>query len=175
MSAQPPEHHVYRMVLLGFAGSGRAAEVAQELDAGQELAGAGVVAQAIVERDPAGAIHVHERGRGGVGSVAGAVTGGLLGLLMGPLGALLLAAAGGAIGGLAGRYAGAAIPQEDLRRLADALPADSSGLALLAEAGAAGRLVERLQPYHANVVTVAVGDDLAETIDAAIAAGSARR
>jgi uncharacterized membrane protein len=120
-------------------------------------------------------VHVHERGRGGVGGVAGAVTGGLLGLMMGPLGALLLAAAGGAIGGLAGRYAGAAIPQEDLRRLADALPENSSGLALLAEAGAAERMVDRLERYHANVVTVAVGDDLAETIDSAVAAGSARR
>jgi uncharacterized membrane protein len=171
MSAPPPEHHAYRLVLLGFSGSGRAAEVAQELDAGQQLAGAGVVAQAVVERDAQGAVHVHERGRGGVGSVAGAVTGGLLGLLMGPLGALLLAAAGGAIGGLAGRYAGAAIPPDDLRRLGGALPADSSGLALLAERAAADRLVGRLEPYHANVVTVAVGDDLAETIDAAVAAG----
>jgi uncharacterized membrane protein len=166
------EHHHYQLVLFGFAGAGRAAEVARELDGTQQLAGAGVVAQAIVERDAQGAVHVHERGRGGVAGVAGAVTGGLLGLMLGPLGVILLAAVGGALGGLMGRYAGAAVPEDDLRRLANALPPDSSGLALLAERTAAERLVAGLDRYHANVITVNVGDDLADEIDAAVAAAT---
>jgi uncharacterized membrane protein len=110
-----------------------------------------------------------------VAGVAGAITGGLLGLLLGPLGVVLLAAAGGAMGGLIGRYAGAAVPEDDLRRLANALPPDSSGLALLAERSETERLVAGLERYHANVITVAVGDDLSDEIDAAIAAATRPR
>jgi uncharacterized membrane protein len=161
---------IYHIVLFSFVGAGRAGEVLDELENAQQLAGYNIVAHAVVERDAAGKVHVHEPGRGGVAGTAGAVAGGLLGLFAGPLGVILLATAGGVLGGLAGHFAGRAIPAEDLKRLGDALPPDSSGLVVLAEDTEAERLVGGLKEYQANVVTVTVGDELSGEIDTAVAA-----
>jgi hypothetical protein len=49
-----PGGGVYRIVLFGFVGADRAAEVMAELEAGQELAGHSIVAHAVVERDARG-------------------------------------------------------------------------------------------------------------------------
>jgi uncharacterized membrane protein len=176
MSAQVPAgSSVYHIVLFSFVGAARAGEVMRDLDAGQKLAGYKIVSHAVVERDAQGKVHVHEPGRGGVGGTAGAVAGGLLGLLAGPAGGLLLATAGGVLGGLAGHFAGRAIPAEDLQRLGAALPPDSSGLVVLAEDTEAEKLVGDLQGYQANVVTIAVGDELSGEVAAAVAAEVAEK
>jgi uncharacterized membrane protein len=171
MSAQAAAgSSIYHIVLFSFVGAKRAGEVMDELDNAQKLAGYNIVAHAVVERDAEGKVHVHEPGRGGVAGTAGAVAGGLLGVFAGPVGVLLLATAGGVLGGLAGHFAGRAIPAEDLRRLGDALPPDSSGLVVLAEDTEAEKLVGGLKEYQANVVTVTVGDELSGEIDTAVAA-----
>jgi uncharacterized membrane protein len=170
-NAPPPaESRVYHIVLFGFAGARRAGDVLQEIDAAQKLADVKIVAEAWVERDPRGNVHVHEAGRGGAGATAGAIAGGALGLLGGPLAVPLLALAGGVFGGVAGHLAGRAIPKQDLVRLGNALPLNSSGLVVLAEEAEAERAIDRLKGYQADVVTVVVGDELSGEIDAALLA-----
>ena len=78
----------------------------------------------------------------------------------------LLALAGGVFGGVAGHLAGRAIPKEDLVRLGNALPPDSSGLVVLAEDTEAERAIDSLKGYQADIVTVVVGDELSGEIDA---------
>jgi uncharacterized membrane protein len=176
MSTNTPQvgNTVYHIVLFSFAGAKRAGDVLQDINAAQKLADSRIVAEAWVERDLQGHVHVHEAGRGGVGGTAGAVAGGVLGLLGGPLAVPLLALAGGVFGGVAGHLAGRAIPKEDLQRLGNALPPDSSGLVVLAEDTEAERVIDGLQGYQANVVTVVVGDELAGEIDAAVFAEVSR-
>src|SRR5262245_30443187 len=106
MSTQTPRNTVYDIVLFSFAGAKRAGDVLQDINEGQKLANYKIVAEAWVERDLQGRVHVHEAGRGGVGGTAGAVAGGVLGLLGGPLAVPLLAIAGGVFGGVAGHLAG---------------------------------------------------------------------
>ena len=170
-STPPPAgNRVYHIVLFSFAGAKRAGDVLQDINAAQQLADVKIVAEAWVERDPRGNVHVHEAGRGGVGATAGAIAGGVLGLLGGPLAVPLLALAGGVFGGVAGHLAGRAIPKEDLVRLGNALPPDSSGLVVLAEDTEAERAIDSLKGYQADIVTVVVGDELSGEIDAAILA-----
>jgi uncharacterized membrane protein len=165
---QTPGNTVYNIVLFSFAGAKRAGDVLQDIDQAQKLAGSRIIAEAWVERDLRGNVHVHEAGRGGRGGTAGAVAGGVLGLLGGPLAVPLLAIAGGVFGGVAGHLAGRAIPTEDLKRLGNALPPDSSGLVVLAEDTEAEKVIEGMKDYRADVVTVVVGDELSGEIDAAV-------
>src|SRR5688572_16837431 len=81
----PAGSRVYHIVLFSFAGAKRAGDVLQEINAAQKLADVKIVAEAWVERDPRGNVHVHEAGRGGMGATAGVIAGGVLGLLGGLL------------------------------------------------------------------------------------------
>jgi uncharacterized membrane protein len=168
MSTQTPGNTVYNIVLFSFAGAKRAGDVLQDINQAQKLSDYKIVAEAWVERDLQGRVHVHEAGHGGVGGTAGAVAGGVLGLLGGPLAVPLLAIAGGVFGGVAGHLAGRSIPTEDLKRMGNALPPDSSGLVVLAEDTEAERVIEGMKDYRADVVTVVVGDELSGEIDAAV-------
>jgi uncharacterized membrane protein len=159
---------VYHIVLFSFAGAKRAGDVLQDINAAHTRDDPKIVAEAWVERDLRGNVHVHEAGRGGVGGTAGAVAGGVLGLLGGPLAVPLLAVAGGVLGGVTGHLVGRAIPTEDLRRLGNALPPDSSGLVVLAEDTEAEKVIDGMKGYQADVVTVVVGDELSDEIDAAL-------
>ena len=98
-----------------FANPDHTGEAVRELEASQKLGGYRIVAEAVVERDDSGKVHIHEPGRGGAGGTIGA--GGLAGLFIGPLAVLLLAVTGGALDGVAGHFAGRALPVEE-RQLA---------------------------------------------------------
>jgi uncharacterized membrane protein len=173
-SSDVPKSSVYHIVLFAFQGSKRAGDAMDDILAAQKRGGYRIVAQAVVERDPQGEVHVHEPGRGGVGGTVGAVAGGLLGLLGGPLAVVVLAVAGGTAGGIAGHFAGRAIPTEDLRRMGNELPPDSSGLVVLAEDTEAERMISDLGQYSAQIVTVEVGSELSGEIAVAVAADVAK-
>ena len=79
------------------------------------------------------------------------------------------------MGGIAGHFAGRVIPPDDASALAMRCPNNSSGLVILAEDLDAERLIGNLKRYHANVVTVTVGDELSGEIAAAIAADVTER
>jgi len=100
-----------------FANPDHTGEAVRELEASQKLGRYRIVAEAVVERDDSGKVHIHEPGRGGAGGPIGAGAGGLAGLFIGPLAVLLLAVTGGALDGVAGHFAGRALPVEE-RQLA---------------------------------------------------------
>ena len=158
------------MILFAFRGNKRAADVLDDIKKSQKLGGYRLLVQAVVERDVQGEVSIHEPGRGGVGGSMGAVAGGLLGLLGGPMGVVALAVAGGVAGGVAGHFAGRAIPAEDLRKMGNALPPDSSGLIVLIEDTEAEKVINELDGYQAEVVTLTIGDELSGEIDTLIAA-----
>jgi uncharacterized membrane protein len=158
------------MILFAFKGNKRAGDVLDDIKASQKMGGYRVLVQAVVERDVQGEVTIHEPGRGGVGGSLGAVAGGLLGLLGGPMGVVAMAVAGGVAGGVAGHFAGRAIPAEDLRKMGNALPPDSSGLIVLIEDTQAEKLINELEGYQAEVVTLTVGDELSGELDTLIAA-----
>ncbi len=92
-----------------------------------------IEAECIVKQDAKGKVHMHETGRGGVGTAVGAGAGALLGLIGGPAGLLAWTLAGGVIGGTAGHYLGRAISKGDVKEIGEALSPDSSALLVLLE------------------------------------------
>ncbi len=133
------------------------------------LDGYKIEAQAVVEHDLKGKVHIHEPGRGGLGTTIGLVGGGLLGLIGGPAGPLAWAVAGGVVGGVAGKYLGRPIDKGDLQQIGDALPADSSALLVLLEDKESEKVIKSMQGYSANVVTLTVGDELSGQIASYVA------
>ncbi len=122
------------------------------------------MAQAVVEQDAKGKVHIHEPGRGGVGTTVGTVAGGLLGLIGGPAGLLAWVVAGGVVGGVAGKYLGRPIKKGDLQEIGNAMQPDSSAFLLLLEDQYSEDVVNSLKGYNANVVTLTVGDELSGQI-----------
>jgi uncharacterized membrane protein len=170
MSTQQGKSMVYNIVLFSFEGEKTAAAIVNELKEQQKFSGYRIVAEAVVEQDMAGKLHVHEPGRGGVGGSIGAVAGGIVGLFIGPFAVLALAVTGGAVGGIAGHFAGRSIPTEDMKKLGEALHPNSSAFVVLVEDTEAEAVIGAMQGYNANVVTVTVGDELSGEIDAAVIA-----
>jgi uncharacterized membrane protein len=167
---QPGKATVYTIALFSFEGEKTAARIVSEMMEEQKFSGYRIVAEAVVEQNAAGKLHIHEPGRGGVGGSIGAVAGGIVGLFIGPVAVLALAITGGAAGGIAGHFAGRSIPTEDLKKLGEALHPNSSAFVVLIEDTEAEAVIGAMQGYNANVVTVAVGDELSGEIEAAVVA-----
>ena len=142
----------------------------KDLEANQKLEGYAVQVHAVVEVDEHGKTHVHEPGRGGLGTGVGAVGGGLLALIGGPIGVLGLAVAGGVIGGVLGKHFGKAIPEADLKELGDQLGPNSSALLALIEDKATESYINGMQGLNATVITLTVGDEVSGEIATAVAA-----
>lgn len=162
---------VYNILAFAFDGQDTAKQTFSDIKSSGALDGYDIVAQAIVDQNAKGKVHIHEPGKGGVGAVIGGAIGGILGMLGGPAGMLALGAAGAAVGGVAGhldRY----IPKEDLEELGEALTPDSSALLVLLEDTYSESVINSMGGYNANVVTLTVGGDLSGEI-AQYASGSA--
>jgi uncharacterized membrane protein len=171
MSAQKANgSSVYHIIAFCFADRDKGDAVSKEVMQQQKLGGYKVVAHAVVEVDGKGKPHVHEPGHGGWGAGIGAGLGGLLGLIGGPAGLLAWAVAGGAIGGVAGHYMGRAIPAKDLEELGKQMQPDSSAFLALVEDVDAEKVINDMEGYQANVVTLIVGDEASGEVAAAIAA-----
>ena len=108
--------------------------------------------------------------RGGVGLAVGIMAGEALALLGGPVGLIAFAVAGGAIGGAAGHFVDQAFSKEDLAKLKDQMPPNSSAILTMAKAAETDQIIAALQPYQAAVVTLVLGDEAAGAIDQAAAA-----
>ena len=133
------------------------------------LDGQKIVAEAIVEQDEKGKVHIHEPGKGGVGTVVGVIGGGLLGLIGGPVGLLAWAVGGGVVGGVAGKYLGRPFSKGDLKEIGEAMSPDSSAFLLLVEDVDSESVVNGMKGYNANVVTLTVGDELSGQIASYVA------
>jgi uncharacterized membrane protein len=167
----PGKSSVYSILLFAFEGVRTAGNLVDEVVASQRRAGLKLITQAVVEREQDGNVKIHEPGRGGVGAAAGAVAGGLLALLGGPVGVLTLIVAGGAIGGVAGHFAGRVLPADDLRRVGQSLPLNSSGFIVICEDTEAEKAIDAMKQFtSANVVVITAGSELSGVIGQAVAA-----
>jgi uncharacterized membrane protein len=160
----------YTILAFCFGQQTRAAEVMKELKAAQILEEQHVVATAVVEVDEHGKAQVHQHGRGGVGAAAGIMAGEALALLGGPAGLLVWAVAGGAIGGAVGHFVDRAFTKDDLAKLKDQMPPNSSAILTMAKGADTDRITAALQPYQAAVVTLVLGEEAAGAVDQSVAA-----
>ena len=163
MSSSSNGSAVYNILAFAFAGQDTAKQTLSDVESSGALEGYKIVAQAIVEQNEKGKVHIHEPGKGGKGAVIGSVIGGVLGLFGGPAGVLALGAAGATIGGVAGhldRY----ISKDDLEELGAALTPDTSALLVMLEDTYSEGAINSMSGYNANVVTLTVGSDLSGEI-----------
>jgi uncharacterized membrane protein len=163
MSNQSDSSAVYNILAFAFAGQKTADQNLKDTKSSGVLEGYDIAAQAVVEQDQKGKVHIHQPGHGGVGAVIGGAVGGVLGLIGGPPGVLALGAAGAAVGGAAGHF-DTVIPKDDLEELGEALTPDTSALLLLLEDTYSEGVINDMSGYNANVVTLTVGDDLSGQI-----------
>lgn len=163
--------HVYHMVAFSFVGEKTAAEIMRQIEAAQKFSGYDIVAQAVVEVDNKGKVHVHQPGRGGVGAGVGAVTGGLLALIGGPAGLLIAALAGGTIGGIAGHFIGRQFDQDALKQLGDQMVPGSSAIVVIVEDVYSQGLINAASEYKGDVITLTIGDEASGEIASFVAAG----
>ena len=161
---------VYDILTFAFDGQKTAGETVKDIKSSGVLDGFEIVAQAVVEQDAKGKVHIHEPGKGGVGAVVGGAAGGLLGLIGGPVGILAWVVGGAVVGGVAGKYLGRPISKGDLEEIGDAMSPDSSAFLLLLEDTYSEGVIDGMSGYNANVVTLTVGDDLSGEIEQYVAA-----
>jgi len=155
---------VYNILAFTFDGKDDADEAVKQIKKSGALKGQMIVAEVIVEQDEKGKVHVHEPGHGTFGSVAGAVGGGLLGLIGGPAGLLAWTVGGAVVGGVAGKYLGRPFSKGDLEEIGEAMSPNSSAFLLLVEDIHSESVINSMEGYNANVVTLTVGDELSGQI-----------
>jgi uncharacterized membrane protein len=169
MSNGSNDSAVYNILAFTFDGQGTANQTVKDIKSSGALEGYDIVAQAVVEQDAKGKVHIHEPGRGGLGAAIGAAGGGLLGLIGGPAGLLAWAVGGAVVGGVAGHYLGRPFKKGDLKEIGEAMLPDSSAFLLLLEDTYSEGVVDSLKGYNANVVTLTVGDELSGQIASYVA------
>jgi uncharacterized membrane protein len=154
----------YNILAFVFDGQDTAKQTLNDAKSAGAFDGYDIVAQAIVEQDAKGKVHIHEPGKGGLGAAVGGVAGGLLGLIGGPVGILAWVVGGAVVGGVAGKYLGRPIDKSDLEEIGEAMSPDTSGILLLLEDTYSETAVNSMSGYNANVVTLTVGDELSGQI-----------
>lgn len=159
---------IYHIVMFSFAGQDTADQIVKQIRSEQKLGGYKILAQGVAEKDEKGAVHFHEPGKGGVGATVGVVAGGLLSLIGGPVGLLAWAVAGGVTGGLIGKYGFRPIDPEQLKAMGEALPLNSSAFLVLIEDKEAEGIIDSMQGYNAQVVTMTIGDQMSGEIAQAV-------
>jgi uncharacterized membrane protein len=164
MSNDSDKSAVYNILAFTFDGQDTAKQTFKDAKSAGAFEGYYILAQAIVEQDAKGKVHIHEPGHGGLGAAVGAVAGGLLGLIGGPAGVLAWAVGGGVVGGVAGKYLGRPFKKGDLEEIGEAMSPDTSGILLLLEDIYSEQAVDSMSGYNANVVTLTVGDELSGEI-----------
>jgi len=155
---------IYNILAFTFDGQDTAKQTFKDAKSAGAFEGYAILAQAIVEQDAKGKVHIHEPGHGGLGAAVGAVAGGLLGLIGGPVGLLAWVVGGSVVGGVAGKYLGRPFKKSDLEEIGEAMSPDTSGILLLLEDIYSEQAVDSMSGYSANVVTLTVGDELSGEI-----------
>lgn len=160
---------VFNILAFTFEGKDDAGEAVKAIKKSGALEGQMIVAEVVVEQDEKGKVHIHEPGHGTLGTVAGAVGGGLLGLIGGPAGLLAWTVGGAVVGGVAGKYLGRPFAKGNLKEIGEAMSPDTSAFLLLVEDINSEAVIDSLEGYNANVVTLTVGDELSGQIAAYVA------
>ncbi|MCA9876084.1 MAG: DUF1269 domain-containing protein [Anaerolineales bacterium] len=163
---------IYNVLAFTFAGEKTAGETVKEIKKSGLLDGQYIVVEAVVSVDEKGKTHIHEPGHGVFGGAVGAVGGGLLGLIGGPAGLLAWTVGGAVVGGAAGKYLGRPFSKGELKEIGEAMQPDTSAFMLLIEDWASETVINKMDGFNANVVTLTVGDELSGEI-AQMVAGEA--
>ena len=163
-----PHPAAYDVVMVSYDGVNAAAEAVARVKAAGGLEGCEIEGEALISRDAAGQVHLHERGSAGLGATFGAVTAGLIGVVTGPLGLLVMVAAGGIAGGIAGHFAGQVIPPEDLRRVGEELPPGSSAYLTIVDAAHADGVAAAFEHEGGRVLNIPVETGFASVVREAI-------
>lgn len=164
-SPHPP---AYDVIMVSFDGVNSATEVLARVRAAGGLAGSEIEGEALLSRDAAGQVHLHEKGSAGLGATFGAVTAGVLGLVTGPLGLLVMVVAGGVAGGIAGHFAGQVIPPEDLRRVGEQLTPGTSAYITIVDAAHAQGVSDAFEAEGGRVLNIPVETEFASVVREAI-------
>ena len=129
----------YHVLMLGFEGTGTAAEVVERLRVEGAFEDCEIEAASVVWRDMHGKVHVHEKGGAGIGAAFGTATATIVGVVTGPVFLPILLIVGAIAGGVAGHFAGQMVPADDLRRAGESLrPGTSAYIAVVDTRHAAG-------------------------------------
>lgn len=163
-----PQSGIFNIVAFVFDGEKTAATVLKEAKKG--LDGQLIISQAVISQNEKGKVHWHETGRGGVGAAAGVVAGGILGLIGGPAGLLAWTVGGSIVGGLAGKHFGRLVDTDDLKELGAMLEPDTSAFFILAEDVVSEVVIDSMEEFNANVVTLTIGNELSGEIAQFVAA-----
>ncbi len=159
--AEEAEWHAPRLtvVLFRFRGvRGAHDAVARLKDEGWKHEG--VEADALVSHEANGKVHLHDPGAAIAGGAVGVTAATVLGLVGGPVILLAMVVAGGVFGGIAGHFAGRIIPADDLRRVGEALPPDSSAYLVLVEDKDVPEVTARFDGLTEGVLTLPVETEL---------------
>lgn len=157
---------VYHLVAFAFEGKDRAKEIVKEIKKSDALAGVKVINSAVISRDEKGKVKFSEIR--GMSTTKGATIGGGAGLLLAVLGSgglLLPVLAGTAAGGLLAKHRDKKTLGKELQELTDAMTDDSSALLALVEDKEAESLINDMDGFNANVITVTLGDEASGIIE----------
>jgi uncharacterized membrane protein len=155
---------IYNILAFTFDGKDDAKEAVKQIKKSGTLDGQLILAEVVVEQDEKGKVHVHEPGHGTLGAVVGGLGAGLLGLIGGPAGLLAWTVGGAVVGGVAGKYLGRPFSKGDLEEIGEAMSPNSSAFLLLVEDINSEIVIDKMEGYNANVVTLTVGDELSGQI-----------
>ncbi len=157
---------IFNILAFTFEGKDTADDVVKQIKKSGALKGQVILAEVVVEQDEKGKVHFHEPGHGTFGSVVGAVGGGLLGLIGGPAGLLAWTVGGAVVGGVAGKYLGRPFSKGEVEEIGKALSPNTSAFLLLVEDYTSERIINKMDDFNANVITLTVGDELSGQIAA---------
>lgn len=159
--ADETEWHVPQLciVLFRFPGVQGAHDAVRDLKA-EGWHREGVEADALVSHEPNGKVHVHDPGAALAGGTFGVAAATILGIVGGPWVLLAMVAAGGVLGGLVGHFAGRIIPADDLARVGEAIPRDSSAYVVLVEEQDAAKVTEVFAGRASGVLTLPVRTEM---------------
>lgn len=160
---------IFNILAFTFDGQDTADDVVKQIKKSGALKGQIILAEVVVEQDEKGKVHFHEPGHGTLGSVVGAVGGGLLGLIGGPAGLLAWTVGGAVVGGVAGKYLGRPFSKGEVEEIGKALTPNTSAFLLLVEDYETERIINKMDDFNANVITLTVGDELSGQIAAYVA------
>ncbi len=155
---------IFNILAFTFEGQDTADDVVKQTKKSGALDGQVILAEVVVEQDAKGKVHFHEPGHGTIGSVVGAVGGGLLGLIGGPAGLLAWAVGGAVVGGVAGKYLGRPFSKGELKEIGEAMSPDSSAFLLLTQDYETESIINKMDDFNANVITLTVGNELSGQI-----------
>jgi uncharacterized membrane protein len=147
-----------------FDAADEAEEALRSIRSLQSDGGIGLEDTAVVRKDAAGKVTIHNEMSSGTetGAVVGAVLGGLLFVIF-PVAGIV----GGAVaGGLVGRSATSGIDGKFVKEVGDDLPAGGSALFLQIKGGSnTGLLVGALRQYHGRVRQTSLPDEVETALD----------